>query len=100
MVFRFSTGFYYQPPFYRELRDLNGAVQPNVKAQKSIHFVFGNDYNFKIGDGDNKKKFKLVSEAYYKTMNDVNTYTLENVRIRYSANNDATAYAYGFDCSI
>ena len=100
MLFRFSTGFYYQPPFYRELRDLNGAVQPNVKAQKSVHFVFSNDYNFTLGDGDNKKKFKLVSEAYYKTMDDVNTYTLENVRIRYRANNEATAYAYGFDARI
>lgn len=96
MVFRFSTGFYYQPPFYRELRDQNGAVQPDVKAQQSIHFVVGNDYNFKMWD----RKFKLVSEAYYKTMNDVNTYTLENVRIRYRANNDATAYAYGFDCRL
>lgn len=100
MIFRFSTGFYYQPPFYRELRDLNGAVQPNVKAQKSVHFVFSNDYNFKVGDGKNEKKFKLVSEVYYKTMDDVNTYTLENVRIRYRANNEATAYAYGFDARI
>lgn len=96
MIFRFSTGFYYQPPFYRELRDQNGAVQANVKAQQSIHFVAGNDYNFKMWD----RKFKLVSEAFYKTMNDVNTYTLENVRIRYRANNEATAYAYGFDCRL
>jgi hypothetical protein len=96
MIFRLSTGFYYQPPFYRELRDLNGAVQSDVKAQQSIHFVVGNDYNFKMWN----RKFKLVSEAFYKTMNDVNTYTLENVRIRYRANNDATAYAYGFDCRL
>lgn len=96
MVFRFSTGFYYQPPFYRELRDQDGVVQPNVKAQKSVHFVLSNDYNFKMWN----RSFKLVSEAYYKDMNDVNTYTLENVRIRYRANNDATAYAYGFDARI
>ena len=98
MLFRFSTGFYYQPPFYRELRDLNGAVQPKKKKQKSVHFVFSNDYNFTLGD--DKKKFKLVSEVYYKSMDDVNTYTLENVRIRYRANNEATAYAYGFDARI
>lgn len=96
MIFRFSTGFYYQPPFYRELRDSLGAVRPNVKAQQSIHFVVGNDYNFKMWN----RKFKLVTEAFYKTMNDVNTYTLENVRIRYRANNEATAYAYGFDCRL
>jgi len=96
MIFRFSSGFYYQPPFYRELRDRNGVVQPNVKAQQSIHFVLSNDYSFKLWN----RPFKLVSEAFYKDMKDVNTYTLENVRIRYNANNDAVAYAYGFDCRI
>ena len=96
MLFRFSTGFYYQPPFYRELRDQDGAVKPNVKAQKSIHFVLSNDFNFKMWN----RPFKLVSEFYYKNLNNVNTYTLENVRIRYRANNDATAYAYGFDCRL
>ena len=96
MIFRFSTGFYYQPPFYRELRDQYGVVNPNVKAQKSIHFVLSNDYIFKMWN----RPFKLVSEAYYKSMTDVNTYTLENVRIRYRANNDALAYAYGFDCRL
>ena len=96
MIFRFSTGFYYQPPFYRELRDQFGAVNPNVKAQQSIHFVLSNDYNFKMWN----RPFKLVSEAYYKTMSDVNNYSIENVRIRYRANNDAVAYAYGFDCRL
>ena len=94
MLFRLSGGFYHQPPFYRELRDMNGVVQPNVKAQQSIHIVLGNDYSFKMW-GD--RRFKLVSEAYYKKLDDVNTYTLENVRIRYRANNDAVAYAYGLD---
>ena len=96
MIFRFSTGFYYQPPFYRELRDQFGTVQPNVKAQQSIHFVLSNDYNFKLWN----RPFKLVSEVYYKAMNDVNTYSLDNVRIRYRANNDATAYSQGFDCRL
>jgi hypothetical protein len=96
MVFRFSSGFYYQPPFYRELRGQDGSVNPNIKAQQSIHFVVGSDYNFKMW----QRPFKFVAEGYYKTMNDVNTYTLENVRIRYRANNDATAYAYGFDCRL
>ncbi len=96
MLFRFATGIYYQPPFYRELRDENGVVKPDVKAQKSIHFVLSNDYNFKMWN----RPFKLVTEAYYKNMTDVNTYTLENVRIRYRANNDANAYAYGLDCRL
>lgn len=93
MIFRFSVGVYNQPPFYRELRGNDGSVNPNVKDQKSIHFVIGHDYSFKMWE----RPFKLVSEAYYKTMNDVNTYTIDNVRIRYRANNDATAYVYGID---
>ncbi|MBC5836106.1 TonB-dependent receptor plug domain-containing protein [Flavobacterium sp. F372] len=93
MIFRFSVGVYNQPPFYRELRANDGSVNPNVKDQKSIHFVLGHDYSFKMWE----RPFKLVSEAYYKTINDVNTYTIDNVRIRYRANNDATAYVYGID---
>ena len=96
VLFRFSTGLYYQPPSYREMRDASGVVNPNLKAQKSIHFVAGMDYNFKMWN----RPFKFVSEAFYKDMTDVNTYTIDNVRIRYRANNDAVAYAYGFDCRL
>lgn len=96
MLFRIAGGVYYQPPFYRELRDSSGIVQPDVKAQKSIHLVLGNEYSFKIWD----RPFKLVSEAYYKSLSDVNPYTLENVRIRYRAKNNAKAYAYGLDLRL
>jgi hypothetical protein len=96
MLFRLSGGIYYQPPFYRELRDADGDVQPNVKAQQSVHLVLGNDYNFKMWN----RHFKLVSELYYKSMSDVNTYTIDNVRIRYAANNLAKAYAQGLDLRL
>ncbi|WP_323789711.1 TonB-dependent receptor [Psychroserpens sp.] len=96
MLFRIAGGMYYQPPFYRELRDSSGTVQPNVKAQKSIHMVLGNEYSFKIWD----RPFKLVTEAYYKHITDVNPYTLENVRIRYRAKNNAKAYSYGLDMRL
>ncbi len=96
MLFRFSTGIYYQPPFYRELRDYDGNINYNLKAQKSIHFVLSNDYSMKIWN----RPFKLLSEIYYKKMDDINSYTIDNVRIRYSANNDAKAYAYGLDLRL
>ncbi|AFL82060.1 outer membrane receptor protein [Aequorivita sublithincola DSM 14238] len=96
MLFRLSGGVYHQPPFYRELRDSSGTVRPDVKAQKSIHIVFGNDYSFKMWD----RKFRLNSELYYKHLTDVNPYTLENVRIRYRATNNAVAYAYGLDLRL
>lgn len=96
MLFRVATGLYYQPPFYRELRDANGVIQPHVKAQKSFHLVLGNDYSFKMWN----RPFKLTTEAYYKNLTDVNPYTLENVRIRYRADNNAKAYAYGLDMRL
>jgi hypothetical protein len=96
MLFRLSGGLYHQPPFYRELRDRTGTVIPDVKAQQSIHVVLGNDYSFKLW----KRDFSLNTEIYYKDLTDVNTYTLENVRIRYRANNEAVAYSYGLDLRL
>lgn len=96
MLFKLSLGYYHQPPLYRELRDFSGVVRPNVNAQQSIHFVASNDYKFTMKN----RKFKLVTEAYYKSMSDVNTYTLDNVRIRYRADNNAEAYAYGLDMRL
>ncbi len=93
MFFRLSGGLYHQPPSYRELRDADGVVQPEVKAQQSIHIVLSNDYSFKMWE----RPFKMVSEIYYKALTDVNPYTLDNVRIRYAAANNAKAYAQGFD---
>lgn len=96
MLFRVSGGYYYQPPFYRELRDSLGIVHPEVKAQRSIHFVLGNDYSFTLWD----RPFKLVTEAYYKSLTDVNPFTIDNVQIRYRAKNNAKAYATGFDSRL
>ena len=96
MVFRLSGGWYHQPPSYRELRGMDGSINPNVKAQQAIHIVLSNDYSFKIKE----TPFKLFTELYYKNLSNVNTYTLENVRIRYRADNNATAYVYGADVRI
>ncbi len=96
MLFRLSGGLYYQPPFYRELRNSDGVVNSDVKAQQSIHLVLANEYSFEMWD----RPFKLISEAYYKNLSDVNPYTVENVRIRYDASNDAEAYAYGLDLRL
>ncbi|WP_224489988.1 TonB-dependent receptor [Robertkochia flava] len=93
LVFRLSGGLYQQPAFYREMRGLDGNLVPDVKAQKAWHVSLGNDYSFELW----KRPFTLISEAWYRNLSDVNTYTIENVRIRYRANNNATAYAYGFD---
>jgi hypothetical protein len=95
-LFRFSTGYYYQPAFYRELRDFTGELNTDIKAQRSIHFVLGADYNFKAWG----RPFKFVGEAYYKQMDNIIPYELDNVRIRYYAENSANAYAVGADFKI
>lgn len=96
MLFRVSGGWYSQPPSYRELRDFNGNINVDVKAQKSIHFVTGMDYSFEMWD----RPFKLTTEIYYKDLTDVNAYTIDNVRIRYRADNAATAFATGLDVRL
>ncbi len=95
-TFRFATGVYYQPPFYRELRDLSGNVNTDVKAQRSIHFILGSDYTF-LAWG---REFKLVSEAYYKKLDNLVPYKIENLRIRYLGDNKAEGYAAGMDFRI
>ncbi|MFN8153322.1 MAG: TonB-dependent receptor [Bacteroidia bacterium] len=94
--FRAAAGVYYQPPFYRELRDLDGQIHKELKSQQSIHFVVGGDYQF-LAWG---REFKLTTEAYYKIMNNLIPYKLDNTRIRYLANNDASGYATGIDLRI
>lgn len=96
IVFRASAGFYYQPPFYRELRDLGGNLNKDIKAQQSIHFVIGGDYNLRIWG----RPFKYVSEIYYKHLENLIPYEIDNVRIRYYATNNARGYATGIDMRI
>jgi len=96
-VWKTALGFYQQPPFYRELRDFAGNLNKNVKAQKSFHFIVGNDYSFKAAGN---RSFRMTNELYYKQLWDVVAYDVDNVRLRYYANNDAKAYAYGWDMRI
>ena len=96
IVFRFSTGLYYQPPFYKELRDFNGNLNTSLKAQRSIHVVLGSDWNFKIWE----RPFKFVTEVYYKYLDNLIPYEIDNVRIQYFATNNAKGYATGVDFKI
>ena len=102
-TFRFSTGVYYQTPFYKEMRDTvtaNGITEvtlnKNIKSQRSIPFVLGYDYHFKIL----RRNFKLTAEAYYKKLDNLIPYTLDNVRIVYYGENCAKGYATGLDLKL
>ncbi|MEP7196547.1 MAG: TonB-dependent receptor [Saprospiraceae bacterium] len=94
-----AIGLYHQPPLYRELRTPAGVINPDVEAQKSFHIIAGTkkDFNWKKLSAS---KFRWISEIYYKRSWDQISYDLENVRIRYSGQNDSKAYAIGWDNRI
>ena len=94
--YRLAWGYYYQPPFYRELRNFDGEIATNIKAQKSIHYVAGIDYDFRRWG----RPFTWRTNAYYKDMDDIIAFDVENVRIRYYGENNASAYAYGLETRI
>jgi hypothetical protein len=96
-IFKAGGGVYQQSPFYRELRDMEGEVHTNVKAQTSIHAVAGSEYNFKGWGG---RPFRFTSDLYYKHLTHVIPYDMENVRIRYYGANIAKAYAAGADFRV
>ncbi len=93
VVLTTAAGLYHQPPLYREYRSPDGEIRPGVLAQSSFHFISGADMNFSMWD----RIFNFVSEVYYKQLWNVNAYDVENVRIRYFANNESVAYATGAD---
>jgi hypothetical protein len=96
IVFSASVGYYYQPPFYREMRGFDGTVNPDIRAQRSIHFILGADYIFQAWG----RPIKMIAEAYYKKLDNLIPYELENVRQRYFAENIAKGYAYGADLML
>ena len=96
ITFRLATGYYYQPPFYRAARYLDGSINPAIRAQKSIHIVAGGDLVFNMWD----RKFKFGSEIYYKFLQDIIPYEIENVRVNYYGENLASGYARGIDLKI
>ncbi|MEY2916749.1 MAG: hypothetical protein RIS73_463, partial [Bacteroidota bacterium] len=97
MVLKLAAGSYNQPPFYRELRRYDGSLNTALKSQKSYQFVAGVDYNFK---GSQSRPFRVTTEAYYKSMSDVDVYDIDNVKIRYAGNNNAKAYATGIETRL
>ena len=99
ITFKLSSGIYAQPAFYRELRNPVGLVNTDILAQRSTHFVAGMSYDFdwkKVS----RKKFRLITEFFYKKLDNLISYEIDNVRIRYSGDNDATGFVTGLDLRI
>ncbi|MBO0358517.1 carboxypeptidase-like regulatory domain-containing protein [Hymenobacter sp. BT186] len=107
--YKVATGLYYQPPFYRELRDQQGtratpgsplliqaSLNPELRAQRSLHLIVGNEIRFEQWG----RPFRFTGEAYLKYLTDVVPYDIDNVRLRYFAKNNANAYVAGFDARL
>jgi len=96
VLFRLSTGYYVQPPTYKEMLDDKGIVHPDVKAQSSIHFVAGADWNMHIW----KRPFKFTTDLYYKHLSNQILYTIDNVMIQYHPDILTNGYATGIDMKL
>ncbi|GAA4386357.1 TonB-dependent receptor [Hymenobacter koreensis] len=96
LSYKAAAGMYHQPPFYRELRDLEGQLNRELRAQRSVHFITGTEYRFEQWG----RPFQFTGEVYFKYLTDVIPYDVDNVRLRYFARNMATAYAAGLDTRI
>lgn len=96
MLFRISGGYYYQPPFYKEMRDSRGQLHTDLRAQQSIHLLGGMDYNFVA----NNRPFRFTTEVYYKALDHIVPYKSENVKVQYFPDYDARGYAMGIDFKV
>lgn len=102
--FRLAIGMYYQAPFYKEIRMQQTDAQGNstivlnnaIKSQRAMHLLFGVDYYFRLWH----RPFKFTAEAYYKPADNVISYYVDNLRVRYSGVNDAKAYTVGIDLKL
>lgn len=95
-AFKLAGGVYQQPPFYREMRNRQGEVNRELKAQVSYHALAGMDYTFQM----NGRNFVFFSEAYLKYLTHLVPYDVDNVRLRYFGDNLATGWAYGVDFRV
>ena len=103
VTIRLAAGLYYQAPFYKEMRDTittNGvttAVLNNkIKSQQSLHFIAAADYRFKMLN----RPFKFSAEAYYKALNNLIPYNVQNMKITYYGENLTKGYAAGVDLKL
>ena len=103
ITMRFATGLYYQAPFFKEIRDtttVNGityaSLNRKAKSQRSIHFIAGFDYRFKM----NNRPFKFTAEAYYKALGNLVPYSVNNVKVVYYGDNMCSGHAAGWDLKL
>lgn len=103
ITMRFATGLYYQAPFFKELRDTttqNGityaSLNSKAKSQRSIHFIAGFDYRFRM----NNRSFKFTAEAYYKALGNLVPYSVNNVKVVYYGSNESSGHAAGIDLKL
>lgn len=103
LSFRIAGGLYYQAPFYKELRDtsvVNGityaTLNQSVRSQRSIHALASMSYRFEMMG----RPFKFTAEAYYKALSQLVPYSVDNVKVTYYGDQQATGHATGLDLKL
>ncbi len=96
MMFHISAGYYYQPPFFKEMRMPDGSINQEIEPQRSIHLLVGGDYIFSMWE----RPFKLTGEVFYKWLDNLIPYKIENVRISYAGENISSGFARGIDFKL
>lgn len=103
VTFRIASGIYYQSPFFKELRDTTtidgttyATLNKKIKSQRSIHFIAGMDYRFKLSG----RPFKFSAEAYYKALSNIVPYSVSNVKVVYYGTNEASGHIAGLDMKL
>lgn len=100
-AFRFSTGLYYQSPFYKEYRqpveDADGnsiiRLNENIKSPRSFQLIGGTDFTFRSMG----RPFKFSAEVYYKALSNLIPFEVDNLKLVYSGLNESKGFATGVD---
>ena len=96
VLFRIAGGLYGQAPAYREYRYDDGTLNHAIRAQQSYQVMGTVDWNFRLGD----RPFKFTTDLYYKYITHLIPYRIDNLRMRYDANNEAVGYAAGLSLRL
>ncbi|MCF6242911.1 MAG: TonB-dependent receptor, partial [Bacteroidales bacterium] len=93
LYLRFSTGVYYQSLFYKEIINYKGDVFQDINSPRSIHFSVSGDYDFSIFN----RPFHFKTELYYKLIEHIIPYSIDNIRVLYYPEKTAGGFVSGAD---
>ena len=86
-------GYYYQPPYYLELKFLPENSQNKILSQRAIQVILGWQHHL-------KSNLDLQVELYYKKLDQLIPFYMEDLQIIYTGSNQNQGFARGLDILI